>query len=507
MVQQIYKDIKILEDEVRRLKGRIDRHFSGGSIIGLVGGGSSDANSALATIGKFFNNTASSLAEGDVVILDVMAEATCTDTVLASDTSALGVVKGDNGPWDVGELTPVLLLGNTSLVNVKGNVAAGDYLATSTTTNRAASIGADVEIGVFARAETAFIGDEGTVSAIVFPVITSSMILNYNKPGALEPVALSSKSDADVTSGFPGGIQPLVSLVELDDTGNGNGKHPVWVLGTSDGTIGIRILLDTVFGKGGSSTAVIDKGNSLLFTADDYMNNPFFSYQISQQVYIASNGILLSGRTENLEGQFSNAPEQTLTLAFFPTGGAQQVRALQVRYVVDDADTSKYHYELLDEELAATVLEIDQDGVWKYPLAPTSEPATANQIWNSDGILRLSQTGNGIVFVPSFVLAGDQVVGALPISIPSPEDGAIYEVALYATTGPVGDDLIVDVYLNGVTIFSGAKPQINDGVQGSFGNTPTTTAISENDVLTVAVTQVGSTTPGSDLTIEIRCRK
>lgn len=79
----------------------------------------------------------------------------------------------------------------------------------------------------------------------------------------------------------------------------------------------------------------------------------------------------------------------------------------------------------------------------------------------------------------------------------------ISKVGLFIGTSPVGSALIVDIKKNGTTIFpTTAKPQIAAGAS-SGSAVPDTTAWADGEYLTIDVTQVGSTTPGSDLTIVV----
>jgi hypothetical protein len=94
----------------------------------------------------------------------------------------------------------------------------------------------------------------------------------------------------------------------------------------------------------------------------------------------------------------------------------------------------------------------------------------------------------------------------------------VKDVCLRAVTGPVGDDLIVDVlHWDGATsksMFS-TLPQVNDGANYGQAQPDGTyryrcftqghAAGYTDGLLSVSITQVGSTTPGDDLTVFIRC--
>lgn len=71
-------------------------------------------------------------------------------------------------------------------------------------------------------------------------------------------------------------------------------------------------------------------------------------------------------------------------------------------------------------------------------------------------------------------------------------------------TAPTGASLIVDVNLNGTTIFTtqSARPTITASSFTATG-TPAVTAWTNGTYLTVDVDQVGSTIAGSDLTVTV----
>lgn len=74
-------------------------------------------------------------------------------------------------------------------------------------------------------------------------------------------------------------------------------------------------------------------------------------------------------------------------------------------------------------------------------------------------------------------------------------------VRVSAGTSPVGADLIVDVNIDGTTCCT-TKPTV--AAAASTGTaTPSTTAWPDGSYLTVDIDQVGSTTPGADLTITV----
>jgi hypothetical protein len=74
---------------------------------------------------------------------------------------------------------------------------------------------------------------------------------------------------------------------------------------------------------------------------------------------------------------------------------------------------------------------------------------------------------------------------------------------------PAGSAVIVDVNKNGTTIYTNQanRPQIAAGATTGTGNSPAITAFTAGDYITVDVDAVGSTTPGTDLTVVVRLRK
>lgn len=73
-------------------------------------------------------------------------------------------------------------------------------------------------------------------------------------------------------------------------------------------------------------------------------------------------------------------------------------------------------------------------------------------------------------------------------------------------TAPTGASIIVDVLINGTSIFNvtpANKPTIAAGAYTGVSGVPDTKSIASGSYFTVSVTQVGSTVAGSDLTVQI----
>jgi hypothetical protein len=89
-----------------------------------------------------------------------------------------------------------------------------------------------------------------------------------------------------------------------------------------------------------------------------------------------------------------------------------------------------------------------------------------------------------------------------------PRAMTIEKAFAYVKTAPVGAALIVDIAVNGTSIWNltqGNRLTIADSASSGSQTLFDTTTLSEGDVLTIDIDQVGSTTAGSDLTVELRC--
>jgi hypothetical protein len=73
------------------------------------------------------------------------------------------------------------------------------------------------------------------------------------------------------------------------------------------------------------------------------------------------------------------------------------------------------------------------------------------------------------------------------------------------STAPTGAALIVDINKDGTTIFTNQalRPEIAISGFTDQGSTPSVTTIANTSYLTVDIDQIGSTVPGSDLTVQI----
>ena len=166
-----------------------------------------------------------------------------------------------------------------------------------------------------------------------------------------------------------------------------------------------------------------------------------------------------------------------------------------------DLGTREHHdlNGLGDDDHGAVYLA--KDNTTPYSPAADYHPATKKYVDDSSG---------GGSIAGQFILpcTGELSVGTdvSPLPIFAGATLTITEVYAYVKTAPVGASLIVDVNKNGTTIFTNQsnRPTIASGSNSDTSGAPDVTSLSKNDVLTIDVDQIGSSTAGSDLIVVIR---
>ena len=138
-----------------------------------------------------------------------------------------------------------------------------------------------------------------------------------------------------------------------------------------------------------------------------------------------------------------------------------------------------------------------------YSFSPNTKAQSGQVNSNFD------QLANEIL--PTFVvtITGTLTTGTslTPILI-VPQDLLILKAYAAVKTAPVGANIIVDINVNGTSIWNTTQANRLNIVAGSdTGNSTTfdTTQLSDGGLLTFDLDQVGSTTSGADITIELRC--
>ena len=98
----------------------------------------------------------------------------------------------------------------------------------------------------------------------------------------------------------------------------------------------------------------------------------------------------------------------------------------------------------------------------------------------------------------TFMIPGTAVVGTSQAGALVPDAFTISHVKVYSTTAPTGASLIVNVKINGTTIFTTTanRPTVAISANAANSGIPDTTALAAGDRLTVDVDQIGSTIAG-----------
>lgn len=136
---------------------------------------------------------------------------------------------------------------------------------------------------------------------------------------------------------------------------------------------------------------------------------------------------------------------------------------------------------------------------------------TNGQIWAYVSSAWKAMVGNHNV---PFARSGTLSVVAGKGRFKFPTASTVLGVSATVDTAPVGAAILVDVNKiptgsnTATTIYTtqGNRPSIADGGREATETTPDVTAFAAGDMMTVDVDQVGSTTPGSDLTVTVRYR-
>lgn len=111
--------------------------------------------------------------------------------------------------------------------------------------------------------------------------------------------------------------------------------------------------------------------------------------------------------------------------------------------------------------------------------------------------------GRGI----AFYLSGELAVEARAVALIAPCALTVLAVRSVVAVAPTGADLILDVNLNGTTIFTtqANRPTIAASATSDTSDAPDVTAVALGDVISLDVDQIGSTDPGEDLSVTIVC--
>lgn len=111
----------------------------------------------------------------------------------------------------------------------------------------------------------------------------------------------------------------------------------------------------------------------------------------------------------------------------------------------------------------------------------------------------------GISYLAPLCATGPVAVQTFALKYRVTRACTIQFVQASVTTPPAGSSIIIDVLLNGTTIFPGGvgRPTIASGADIATGIPPVEVDLVPGDALQVQVVAVGSTSSGSDLIVQI----
>lgn len=127
--------------------------------------------------------------------------------------------------------------------------------------------------------------------------------------------------------------------------------------------------------------------------------------------------------------------------------------------------------------------------------APTADTDAATRKFADTGTFQLTQSG-------------ELAVGTGK-GFPIPWNLDIIEVEAYVDTAPTGASIIVDVNIDGTTIFTtqSNRPEIAVSTKSDSSTTIDDASHTDGQILSVDIDQVGSTIIGSDLVVTIHYRR
>ena len=106
---------------------------------------------------------------------------------------------------------------------------------------------------------------------------------------------------------------------------------------------------------------------------------------------------------------------------------------------------------------------------------------------------------------PQFSVPGDLTTGTNKAFLIAPFDMTIIGLRAAVLTAPTGADLIVDVNVNGDSVYTtqANRPTIDAGETSVSGELPDEVSILEGDMVSIDIDQIGSTISGSNLAVLI----
>lgn len=119
-------------------------------------------------------------------------------------------------------------------------------------------------------------------------------------------------------------------------------------------------------------------------------------------------------------------------------------------------------------------------------------------------------TGPGLDSIATFAQSGTMGVAVGATRWPIPYNATILSAYAAVGTAPTGANILIDINLNGTTIFTNQANRLTITAGSNYSGINTSmsvTSVAAGQYLTVDVDQVGSTVAGSNLTVFIYYRR
>lgn len=160
-----------------------------------------------------------------------------------------------------------------------------------------------------------------------------------------------------------------------------------------------------------------------------------------------------------------------------------------------------------DADLSAHAVAADPHPQYLTPAEATaaySPLAHAHAMADLDNAVKAYDIAFNAGFTSSFAAQNLAVQTYNEVIVPRAM--TIEGVSGFLETVATGAAVIVDILVNGVTVFAVTKPQFADSASALTAGALTTTAVAAGDRITFKVTQIGSTIPGARMRLTLKGR-
>ncbi len=251
----------------------------------------------------------------------------------------------------------------------------------------------------------------------------------------------------------------------------------------------------------------VDAGTGLVYVAKGVGPNSTPSYEVQYNRRLQRMNAALSTLRQGMVVDEGSLMVGVYPIAYSLGGVAKMFEGATAQAVPDNATRKVYLDSANALQIAAA---FPSDETTYLPLATVVVASgvatiTDERVGVMYGVSRVGTSAKNVLFTPTVVLAGVLSVKVWEIEWVAPADFTLVNATGRVATAPAGSALIVDIRVGGVSIFSSNADRINV-LAGSQSDTSATVdhAVVAGDVLTFDVTQVGSSTSGSDMTIVLK---